>query len=64
MATLVRRVLDFGHLSHPTFSGTLAAVRRHLWAEQGFLKSHRASEPKKLRPALHSAITHALCHAA
>jgi DDE superfamily endonuclease len=52
------------HKKHPTFSDTLAAVRRHLWAEQGFLTSHRASEAKKLRPALRSAITYALCHAA
>jgi DDE superfamily endonuclease len=52
------------HKKHPTFSDRLAAVRRHLWAEQGFLTSRRASEAKKPPPALRSAITYALCHAA
>ena len=48
----------------PTFSDTLAAVRRELWREQGFVTSGRATDIPKLRPALRNAITYALCHAA
>ena len=49
---------------HPTFSDTLAAVRREIWREQGFITSSRAGNMKKLRPALRNGITYALCHAA
>ena len=49
---------------HPTFSDTLAAVRRQIWREQGFVTSRRAANMQKLRPALHNAITYALCHTA
>jgi hypothetical protein len=45
-------------------SPTLAAVRREIWREQGFLTSQIAPEVKKLRPALLDGITYALCHAA
>ena len=48
----------------PTFSDTLAAVRRELWREQGFVTSTRTADMRKLRPALRNAITYALCHAA
>ena len=48
----------------PTFSDTLAAVRRELWREQGFITSTRAIDTRKLCPALRNAITYALCHAA
>jgi hypothetical protein len=48
----------------PTFVDTLAAVRRQLWREQGFLTSRRACERTKLRPALCDGIVHALCYAA
>lgn len=48
----------------PTFADTLAAVRREIWREQGFLTSQIAPEMKKLRPALLDGITYALCHAA
>ena len=48
----------------PTFSDTLAAVRREFWREQGFVTSRHASDMRKLRPALRNAITYALCHAA
>jgi len=48
----------------PTFSDTLAAVRRQVWCEQGFLASRRSSELAKLQPALRDGIVHALCHAA
>jgi hypothetical protein len=50
--------------SRPTFADTLAAVRRHLWAEQGLRSSWRRSEATKLRPALRRGIAYALCHAA
>jgi DDE superfamily endonuclease len=48
----------------PTFSDTLAAVRRQFWREQGLLTSRRSPEPVKLRPALREGIAYALCHAA
>ena len=48
----------------PTFSDTLAAVRRELWREQGFVTSRRAANMTKLRPDLRNGITYALCHAA
>ena len=48
----------------PTFSDTLAAVRRQIWYEQGLRMSRRAGEPTKLRPALREAIIYSLCHAA
>jgi DDE superfamily endonuclease len=48
----------------PTFGDTLAAVRRRVWAEQGFLTSRRRSEATKLHPALRDGIAYALCHAA
>ncbi len=48
----------------PTFSDTLAAVRRQIWTERGFLISRHSSEPVKLCPALREGIAHALCHAA
>jgi hypothetical protein len=52
------------HKKHPTFTDTLAAVRRQLWCEQGLLTSRHSSETAKLRPALREGIAHALCHAA
>jgi hypothetical protein len=48
----------------PTFSDTLAAVRRQFWAEQGLITSRHSAETAKLRPALREGIAHALCHAA
>ena len=48
----------------PTFSDTLAAVRCDIWREQGFVMSSRASDTRKLRPALRDAIAHALCQVA
>jgi hypothetical protein len=48
----------------PTFSDTLAAVRRQFWAEQGLVTSRHSPETAKLRPALREGIAHALCHAA
>src|SRR3954453_20834866 len=48
----------------PTFADTLAAVRRRVWAEQGFLTSRRRSEVRKPHPALRHGIAYALCHAA
>jgi DDE superfamily endonuclease len=48
----------------PTFSDTLAAVRRQIWTEQGLLTSRRSAETAKLRPALRDGIAYALCRAA
>ena len=48
----------------PTFSDTLAAVRRHVRREQGFTMSRRAGDVRKLRPALREGIAYALCHTA
>lgn len=48
----------------PTFSDTLAAVRRAIWREQGFVTSRTSSNVQKLHPALRDGITYALCHAA
>jgi hypothetical protein len=48
----------------PTFSDTLAAVRRHIWREQGFLTSRRNRHVAKPRPALQRALAYAICHAA
>ncbi len=48
----------------PTFSDTLAAVRRQIWREGGFLTSRTAGHAPKLRPALRDSIAYALCHAA
>jgi DDE superfamily endonuclease len=52
------------HKRHPTFSDTLAVVRRHFWCEMGLLTSRDSPEPAKLRPALREGIAYALCHAA
>jgi hypothetical protein len=48
----------------PTFTDTLAAVRRQFWREQGLLTSRRLPNATKLHPALHHGIVYALCHAA
>jgi hypothetical protein len=48
----------------PTFSDTLAAVRREIWREQGFATPRRTSDMRKLPRALQDGITYALCHAA
>jgi hypothetical protein len=50
--------------SQPTFSDTLALVRRHRWREQGFAMSRRGRNIAKPKPALQNAIVYALCHAA
>ena len=52
------------HKEQPTFSDTLALVRRHLWREQGFAMSRRSRNSAKLKPALQKAIVYALCNAA
>jgi hypothetical protein len=48
----------------PTFTDTLAAVRRQFWREQGLLLSGPQAEIRKPHPALRHSITYALCHAA
>ena len=50
--------------SQPTFSDTLAIVRRHLWREQGFFMSRRANHVAKPKAALQKAVVYALCNAA
>ena len=52
------------HKRRPSFADTLAAVHRHIWRQQGLLMSRQHPNTQKLRPALHKAIVHALCHAA
>jgi hypothetical protein len=49
---------------HPTFSDTLAIVRRHIWREQGLLTSRRSINGPKPRTALQRALVYAICHAA
>ena len=48
----------------PTFIDTLAAVRRHVWREQGLLMSRCKGEAAKPPPALRNALVHAICRAA
>jgi hypothetical protein len=48
----------------PTFSDTLAAVRRHIWREQGLLTSRRGAHSAKPPSALQRALAYAICHAA
>jgi hypothetical protein len=48
----------------PTFTDTLAAVRRQFWCEQGLRLSRRSPDPTKLRPAVRTGMAYALCHAA
>jgi hypothetical protein len=50
--------------SQPTFSDTLALVRRHVWREQGLLMSRRNHNIAKPKPALQKAVVYALCNAA
>jgi hypothetical protein len=48
----------------PTFSDTLAAVRRAIWCERSFVISRRTGDRTKSRPALQQAWAYALCYAA
>ena len=48
----------------PTFSDSLAAVRRHIWREQGLLTSRRSAHSAKPRSVLQRALAYAICHAA
>jgi hypothetical protein len=52
------------HKLRPTFADTLAAVRREIWSEQGFVVSRQSVETAKLPPALREGIAYALCQAA
>ena len=49
---------------HPTFADTLAAVRREIWAAQGFSMSRVKPDMKKLPLRIREGITYALCQAA
>ncbi len=50
--------------THPTFADTLAAVRKEIWAAQGFSISRAKSDSRKLPNRLREGIAYALCHAA
>lgn len=52
------------HKQRPTFADSLAAVRRAIWSEQGFVASRHSLDATKLPPALREGIVYALCHAA
>jgi len=52
------------HKQRPTFADSLAAVRREIWSEQGFVVSRQSVHAAKLPPALREGIAYALCHAA
>jgi hypothetical protein len=49
---------------HPTFADALAAVRREIWAAQGFSMSRSSPDSRKLTQRLGEGMIHALCHAA
>jgi len=49
---------------HPTFSDTIAWVRRHLWASPHFSMSAENQDSVKLPQALYQRLTEALCYAA
>ena len=48
----------------PTFADTLAAVRREIWAAQGFSMSRSRTDNRKLTKAMCEGVIHALCNAA
>jgi hypothetical protein len=48
----------------PTFSDALAAVRRQIWRESGFVISRRLHEAPQLPAALQQCLIDALCRAA
>jgi hypothetical protein len=48
----------------PSFADTLAAVRREIWAAQGFSTSRAKSDIRKLPHRLREGVTYALCQAA
>jgi hypothetical protein len=50
--------------TQPTFADTLAAVRKEIWAAQGFSMSRTRSDSRKLPSRLREGIVYALCHAA
>jgi hypothetical protein len=50
--------------AQPTFADTLAAVRKEIWAAQGFSMSRTRSDSQKLPRLMAEGITYALCHAA
>ena len=50
--------------TQPTFADTLAAVRKEIWAAQGFSMSRTRSDSRKLPSRLREGIAYALCYAA
>jgi DDE superfamily endonuclease len=52
------------HKTLPSFADTLAAVRKEIWAAQGFSMSRTRLNSRKLPTRLRQGISYALCHAA
>jgi hypothetical protein len=52
------------HKTQPTCADTLAAVRKEIWAAQGFSMSRTRSDRQKLPTQLQDGIAYVLCHAA
>jgi hypothetical protein len=52
------------HKAQPTFADTLAAIRKEIWAAQGFAMSRARLDNRKLPHRLREGIAYALCHAA
>jgi hypothetical protein len=50
--------------TQPSFADTLAAMRKEIWAAQGFSISRARSDSRKLPSRLREGIAYALCHAA
>ena len=63
-ARLAAAAAAWYHKTQPTFADTLAAVRKEIWAAQGFSMSRTRSNIRKLPIQLRQGIAYALCHAA
>ncbi|WP_428487039.1 IS701 family transposase [Rhodopila sp.] len=63
-ARLVVSTAAWYRKQRPTFADTLAAVRREIWAAQGFSMSRSRVDSQKLSKALREGMTYALCNAA
>jgi hypothetical protein len=60
----VVRVAGWYRKSLPTFSDTLASVRRHLWAQANLQGSRRSGNPTEIPPATLSTLIDLACYAA
>ena len=63
-ARLAAAAAAWYHKTQPTFADTLAAVRKEIWATQGFSMSRIRSNSRKLPIRLRQGIAYALCQAA